>query len=217
MFTNLPFEIIVIDNASRDGTYNLLRNYKNIKVIRNSINTGFSKSINQGIMASQGNYILLLNNDTVLGPNWLVNLMSCIKHRADIGMVGPKSNYVSGMQLQPFNYNGSIEGIIAFMKNFNIPDPKKWFEVFNLSGFCLLIKREVINSVGLLDERFKYGGYEDEDYCRRVMNSGYKLYCAGDTFVYHYGSRTLATNRNFLKHYMENQKKFFIKWNINNG
>ncbi|NHM26784.1 glycosyltransferase family 2 protein [Desulfofundulus sp. TPOSR] len=194
-FTPQPYELVLVDNGSTDGTPAFLLRVPGARVILNRYNRGFAGGCNQGLVTAGGDNLLLLNNDTVVTPNWLGNMLACLHSRPDIGLVGPYSNYAgSGNQL-PVNYS-NIGQMLAFARQFNRPDPARWREHSAdwLSGFCLLTRREVVERVGLFDERFAFGGWEDVDYSRRVQAAGYKLYLAGDVFIHHYGHRSFVAN-----------------------
>lgn len=212
-YTDFPYELVLVDNGSSDGTGWLFKHTPGAKVITNQKNLGFAAGNNQGIKVSEGDYVLLLNNDTVVTAGWLSNLVACLKSSPDIGAVGPRSNYaaVTGMNDLVFK---DFTQMHEFAREFNRPDPAKWVEVEDwLPGFCLLLKREVINRVGFLDERFELGTLEDVDYCRRIRKAGYRLVCAGDTFICHFGSRTFMENNiDIQKVWQENVGKFYEKW-----
>lgn len=208
-----PYELIIVDNASTDGTVEYLQGQRDIKLVLNDKNNGFAKGCNQGIEIASGDYILLLNNDTVSSPGWLRNMITCLKSNKSIGIVGPRSNYVKAPQRVSVEYT-TMEEMLSFSTQFNkAGDPSKWFELEMAVGFCMLIKKEVIDAVGLLDERFGIGFFEDDDYCRRARRKGYKIMCAGDTFIHHFGSASFIGNKvdyNRLVH--ENWIKYNAKW-----
>ncbi|AZO93846.1 glycosyltransferase [Iocasia frigidifontis] len=212
-YTKKPFELIFVDNGSTDGTVDYLQRIREAKLILNKENLGFSKGVNQGLELARGEEILLLNNDTIPSHNWLSNLQKCLYSRPEIGIVGPRSNYAGGRQGGIAGDFSTINQIHSFSKEFNIPNPCKWHEVELITGFCMLIKKRLIDQLGLFDERFKYGMFEDCDYCKRALNHGYKLYCAGDTFIYHVGSRSFHQNNlNMAEIFYHNKRLFEEKW-----
>jgi len=210
--TSEPYELILVDNGSVDGTAEYFDSLEEAKVIKNHENLGFAEGCNQGIRISKGNYILLLNNDTVVTENWLSNLIACAESDSQIGLVGPRSNYVSGLQLLEVEYE-SLDEMQDFARQFSVRDPAKYFDLDRLVGFCLLIKKEVIDKIGLLDEQFEIGNFEDDDYCLSARRAEYRLVCAGDTFIHHFGAKTFAGNAiDYGKQMRENQTKFLKKW-----
>ncbi|MFT8887387.1 MAG: glycosyltransferase [Ethanoligenens sp.] len=206
------YEIIVVDNHSTDGTVGWLKNQKDIRLIENQENKGFAAGCNQGIgIAEKGNDILLLNNDTMVTPSWLENLQACLHSAENIGAVGPVSNYCSnGQQITAnFNERGSI---FAFANTYNRANPR-YKQKIKLVGFCMLIKREVVDTVGLLDERFFPGNYEDDDYSFRIEQAGYCLMLSQNTFVYHSGSVSFQKDPiKFRQVLAENAHRFADKW-----
>lgn len=214
-FTNKnEYELIIVDNASTDGTVEWLKKQKDIKVIYNRDNLGFPKGCNQGIKIAQGENILLLNNDTVVTYNWLENLVKCLYSDESIGAVGPVTNSLAYYSTIPVSYN-SIEEMHEFAREYNLLDKEKWEERLKLVGFCLLIKREVINKIGLLDEIFTPGNYEDDDYSLRMRKAGYKLIFCKDTFIHHFGSVSWKKEyKDFSNLLSKNHQLFIDKWNI---
>lgn len=207
------YEIIVVDNNSTDGTVEWLKEQSDIKLILNKENLGFPKGCNQGIQVAElSNDILLLNNDTIVTPNWLRNLSICLYSSKNVGAVGCVTNSASYYQAIPVKYK-DINGMIEFAKSFNISCPEKWEQRVKLVGFCMLIKRNVLNKVGLLDEIFTPGNFEDDDLSFRIQQAGYKLLLCKDTFIHHFGSTSFKENpdkyNNLLKN---NAKKFEEKW-----
>ncbi|MBU3143979.1 glycosyltransferase [Clostridium sp. CF012] len=209
------YEIIVVDNNSTDGTVDWLNNQLEIKKIFNKEGLGFPKGCNQGINIAKGDNILLLNNDVVVTPNWLKNLNKCLYSSEDIGAVGAVTNMCGYYQQIRADYN-NMEEMISFAVKYNISDKNKWEERLKLIGFCISFKREVIEKVGLLDERFTPGNFEDDDYSLRIRKSGYRLMLCKDTFIHHYGSVTFAENPyEYYEVLKVNRKKFEEKWGFN--
>lgn len=209
-----PYEIIVVDNASTDGTDAYCR-MNGITFISLPENRGFPAACNMGLLLASGDELLLLNNDVVVSREWLANLKRALYSAPNIGIVGPVTNYASGRQQVKTEY----EGLTAFHKAaelFNFPDPSKWIEVRRLVGLCFLFKRELLTSVGLLDERFSPGHYEDDDYCYRAKLRGYRLLIAGDCLVHHEGSASFRQVYNTgLQALVERNRLVFMeKWNV---
>jgi GT2 family glycosyltransferase len=156
--TKEPYEIIVVDNGSEDRTIEYCLDEK-ITFVSLPMNVGFPGACNIGMKVASGDALLLLNNDVVVTENWLSNMLKCLCSSREIGIVGPCTNEVSGNQ-----------------------------QVERLVGFCFLIKRELVERIGYLDEQFAPGYYEDDDYCHRAKQAGYELRIAGDVLVYHRGT-----------------------------
>ncbi|WP_196592585.1 glycosyltransferase [Pectinatus sottacetonis] len=213
----LKYEIIVVDNASTDQTTEWLRKQKDIKCIFNSENKGFSAGCNQGIRKSNGTEILLLNNDTIVMPNWLRNLRIALYSSDKIGAVGPVSNSCSNLQAINVNYESdNFFKMLEFGKNYNqISNSQKWQEKVKLIGFCMLIKKSVVDKVGFLDEQFFPGNFEDDDYSLRIIKAGYDLLQCNDTFIHHFGGVSFkGYNQKYANIIIENHSKFFNKWGI---
>ncbi|TFE24965.1 bifunctional glycosyltransferase family 2 protein/class I SAM-dependent methyltransferase [Cohnella luojiensis] len=213
--TNTPpndYEIIVVDNGSTDGTVEWLRAQSDLQVIYNKDNAGFPKGCNQGMALAKGDNLLLLNNDTIVTPRWLGQLLSCLYSDDWIGGVGPVTNaaaYYSALQV-PYQ---TLEDMIPFAEQYNRTDPSKWEERLKLVGFCLLIKREVYEAVGDLDERFSPGNFEDDDYSLRIRQAGYRLMLSTDTFIHHEGSASFREDpQSFYALMQTNSRKFAQKW-----
>jgi len=187
-----PYELILVNNASQDGSGPYLRRLaraRNVRLIENRENRFFAGGNNQGIALARGRYVLLLNPDTVVGPQWLERLVACAERDPEAGVTGPFTNGAVGHQLVRQPRYRSLEGFPAFAAACAMANDGRAREVHRLIGFCLLIKREVIERVGLLDERFGPGGYEDYDYCVRARQAGYKILLAEDVFIHHFGGK----------------------------
>lgn len=207
------FEIIVIDNNSTDGTREWLKKQKDIKSVLNSENRGFPTGCNQGInLAKKQNDIFLLNNDTVLMPNSIFNLRMGLYYKEIVGATGAVSNCVPYYQeiLEKFK---SYEEYVDYAYRNNITDESRYEERVKLIGFAMFIKRRVLNEVGLLDERFTPGNFEDDDLSLRIILSGHKLMLCKDSYIHHFGSVSFKKNgKEFNKLLKTNSYKFKEKW-----
>lgn len=206
-------EVIVVDNGSHDGTQDYLKQIPSIKTIFNETNKGFAKACNQGLEAASGDNVLFLNNDTVVTNHWLEPMIKLLYHNDKIGMVGPVSNYVSGPQQISVDYT-SLEGIEDFSQRHCMRHRGKSRSVLRLVGFCLLVKKEVLDKIGCFDERFGGGSFEDDDLCLRALQAGYQLKIALDSFVHHHGHATFSGNPDISisRLYQVNRQAFVDKW-----
>ncbi len=207
------YEIIVVDNNSTDGTIEYLKSQDNLRVIYNDYNAGFPKGCNQGIEIAKGDSILLLNNDTIVTPNWLNNLDKALYSNEDIGVVGAISNSCSNGQAINVIYQ-NIDEMIDFANLINMQEPTDKYELKQyLVGFCYLVKKSVIDKVGLLDERFTPGNFEDNDLSLRILLEGYKLLLCKNVFIHHFGSTSFRSNmESYINIYNTNKNKFDDKW-----
>ncbi|MEX1030830.1 MAG: glycosyltransferase family 2 protein [Paenibacillaceae bacterium] len=207
--TEQPYEIIIVDNGSSDGTADFCRQ-EQIDFISLATNLGFPIACNKGLRLASGESLLLLNNDVIVSRNWLDNMQRCLYSRRDIGIVGPLTNYASGKQQIDMPYTN----VEQMSLELNEPDSTKWQQVDRIVGLCMLFKRELMENIGLLDERFSPGHYEDDDYCMRARNAGYRLIMSGDVFIFHHGSASFAQqDETKIKQLIEfNRHQFMEKW-----
>lgn len=215
--TSEPHEIIFVDNGSKDGTIKWLRtlvtNNLNYRLIENTKNFGFSRGCNQGIEASSGEYILLLNNDVVVTEKWLAGILECLNSAPDIGIVGPMTNNISGPQkVHEVGYS-SITDLETYARDFRKQNRYRRISCRRVVGFCMLFRRRLVEDIGLLDESFGTGNFEDDDFCLRAALSGYHNLIAGDVFLHHYGSRSFIGNKiDYGSSISGNRKIFSSKW-----
>jgi GT2 family glycosyltransferase/2-polyprenyl-3-methyl-5-hydroxy-6-metoxy-1,4-benzoquinol methylase/Tfp pilus assembly protein PilF len=211
-YTDEPYELIVVDNASTDDTRDYLRSLAGVRVIANADNRGFPAANNQGIRAAAGQQVLLLNNDTLVTTGWLRRLLRALHSDAKVGLAGPCSNCVSGEQQVPVRYD-DLAGLDGFAWDWGKAHDGVLVDTDRLVGFCLLIRREVLDRVGPLDERFGLGCFEDDDYCLRALRAGYRAVIARDAFVHHFGGRTFAgSGVDYAALMQHNQQLFRGKW-----
>lgn len=211
--TKVPYEIIVVDNASTDGTSAYLTELGGqvrYRLLDN--NRGFAGAINVGMLMAKGRTIVLLNNDVIVTEQWLENLLVCLNSDEAIGMVGPVTNYISGAQQIEVPYT-KIEDMPKFARENNQSNPSRWQRTDRLTGFCLLFRRELFESVGYFDEGYEIGNYEDDDYNIRVRLLGRSLVIAQDSFIHHFGSVSMkALGDKFMEVNDKNQFYYMDKW-----
>lgn len=206
------YEIIVVDNHSTDDTVNWLKRQKDIKTIFNNENKGFPAGCNQGIAISTGSEILLLNNDTIVTTKWLTSLKTALYSDEKVGAVGPVSTNCANQQAISVDYKDICE-LPAFAQKYNVLNSEKWEEKIKLVGFCMIIKRSVVDLIGFLDERFTPGNFEDDDYCFRIIQAGYRLLLCNDTFIHHFGSISFnQKSKEYQELLRKNSLKFKEKW-----
>lgn len=206
------YQLIIVDNCSTDGTREWLMDQTDILTIFNEENVGFPKGCNQGIGVATGDNILLLNNDVLVTANWLELLNDCLYSSEDVGAVGPVSNSAYGDQEIPANYS-TLDEMWSFSNSYNANTNPDWEQKLKLIGFCMLIKREVVDKVGLLDEIFSPGMCEDSDYSLRIIKAGYKLILCRNVFIHHFGSTSFGEmQEQRQKLWSGNREKFEQKW-----
>lgn len=208
------YELIVIDNASADGSAEWLADQRDIKLMANSENVGFPAGCNQGIeAAAPENDIFLLNNDTIVMQNSLFNLRMGLYASETIGAAGSVTNHAANDQMVDETFAAPSDSV-AYARKCNVPgrnvlEFKAW-----LVGFALLIKRSVLDRVGLLDTLYTPGNYEDNDICVRISKAGYSMVLCHNSFIFHWGSMSFDSleNEKFNGIIAVNREKFIDKW-----
>ena len=214
------YEIIIIDNNSQDGTRDYLndltKNHSNISVLLNDQNSGFAKANNQGIEKARGEYLIFLNNDTIVTRGWITNLVKHLDKNPNLGMVCPVTNSIGNEAKINVNYR-NLEQMEEFANSYTRDHFNQLYEDINvLALFCVAIKREVIERIGCLDESFGLGMFEDDDYSYRLKEEGYKIACAEDVFIHHYGGASFKKmqDKEYEKLFNKNKIIFENKWKM---
>jgi GT2 family glycosyltransferase len=211
-------ELIIVDNASTDGTQDFLKRLDkekyNVKIVLNEVNKGFAGGNNQGIQIANGEYLVLLNNDTVVTYGWLGKLINILEKNKMAGMAGPVTNSAGNEAQIDVNYT-TIEEMEKFAEEYTARFEDNHFEVEMLAMFCVIAKSSVIKEVGPLDEQFGLGMFEDDDYAMRIKEKGYIMLCTKEVFIHHFGKSSFKqfSEEKYFKLFEENRKKFEIKWN----
>jgi GT2 family glycosyltransferase len=210
------FEVIVVDNSSSDGTQayltDMMEREPRLRCVFNKSNRGFAGGNNDGLKIASGSFLILLNSDCVVTKNWIEGLTALPAQDPAIGLAGPVSNSV-GNEQRIFTRGITPEEIIEEGLTWVSNSRGGRFETEMLSFFCVAMRRDVLDRVGMLDEDFGLGFYEDDDYCMRARHAGYKLVCAEDVFVYHRGGGSFGRVGNETRKMMkENRRKFENKY-----
>jgi GT2 family glycosyltransferase len=217
---DIPFEVIVIDNLSSDRTPEWIReNAPSVRLTVNSENVGFAKANNQGIRESRGEYILFLNTDTVIEPQAVAILLEKLKSDRKIGAVGPallcgERNYqVSFGQKVSFFREIIQKMVLNPYYKFRLKRGVKKRRVGWLSAACLLTRKDILEEVGLFDEKY-FLYFEDIDLCARMRKKGYVLEYLPEARVYHLGGASTEGLKLFSRyHYRKSQLYFYQKHN----
>jgi GT2 family glycosyltransferase len=216
--TSLPFELILIDNNSSDSTgeylTQLAASKNKVKVFLNKENAGFPGGINQGIKAASGMYILVANNDILVTENWLNRMVEAAENNPSVGIVGPVSNSVSGVQVDKDAKYSTIEEMFEYAAKVSTANKGKSFIFPRIAFLCTLVKKEVIDKIGGLDERFSPGNFEDDDFCLRAQMAGYKALVLQDVFIHHFGSKSFTAEgtQKYIARLEKNKQIFVNKW-----
>jgi GT2 family glycosyltransferase len=213
------YELVVVDNGSSDGTPEYLRQlakkHGHIRLHLNSVNRGFAGGNNDGLSLANGEYLVLLNNDTLVPDQWLKKLLHLLEINPTVGLVAPVTNSAGNEQcielsgLNERNFQKTAERYTDRHRGV-------WFTTSKLGFFCVAMPRAVFEKTGYLDENFGIGMFEDDDYCLRVLQNGYALAVVEDCFVYHKGS--VSFKKLSLESYHElfnrNKSYFYDKHNV---
>jgi GT2 family glycosyltransferase/tetratricopeptide (TPR) repeat protein len=191
--TRPPYELIVVERGPSGDAAAPMQQLlsrpgpSRVEVVRNETEPGFALGCNEGLARSRGRYIVFLDGETVLTPHWLEALIALALHDwPSVGLVGPVANAAPAPQAVAEDYPG-LNGLDGFAAQRRRTWGGRMTPVNRLGGFCLLTRREVLDRIGGLDERFGIGPYADADLCLRAREAGLRLLLAQDVFIHHSG------------------------------
>jgi GT2 family glycosyltransferase len=207
-----PDEILLVDNASTDETATLERLHHCVRVLPQADNRGFAAAVNVGIRSSGGELVLVLNNDTQAASNLLQELARVLTSSPWIGATAPVSNHVKGPARLPVGDRGKhVDGRRDLATALQDTAPLQ--DVDTLAGLCLLLRRSTFEQVGLFDERFGHGNFEDDDLSLRLRLHGYRLVVARRAFLHHEGHATFRALGMDIEAQIDQRRRQFIdKW-----
>jgi len=201
-YTHSQYRMIIIDNGSDEKTKKLLADFKsshdNALLIRSEDNLGWVRAVNRGIELSKAPYVCIMNNDTVVETDgWLARLISIAENEPDMGLVNPE-------------FGDEKKARITAR-----PSARPFIEIDFCRGYCIIIKRAVIDKIGGLDEAYGLGYYDDDDYSVRAIRAGFRCVRASGVTVRHLRDSTFSTmfadeKRRTL--HQKNKELFYAKW-----
>jgi GT2 family glycosyltransferase len=205
----VDYRIIIIDNASDSDTKKYLEGLargegQKVLLHRNERNTGFIRAANCGISLSDAPYICILNNDTITSDGWLGTMIDIAESGKDIGIVNPSSNNLG----QRPERGEPIERYASSLSS----QKGRFVELGTAIGFCMLIKREVIDRIGVFDEVYGMGNFEDTDFSRRAVKEGYRCVRACGAYVYHRENTSFKRLSTFEDDFRRNREIFEFRW-----
>lgn len=214
-----PLEVILVDNNSTDGsTEYIKKNFPWVKVVQNSENVGFAQGNNIGCKNATGDYVLFLNNDTVVTPDFLRVLINSMQKDSRIGCIQPQMRIMDNTTLQDeaggYLTHGGFLYHYGYKKSHKLKIYHQRREAFSLKGACILIPRKVFLEVGEFDADF-FIFFEETDLCYRLWLAGYKVVYDPSVYIYHtvggdtkdrysYERRIYLTFKNMTCSYLKN-------------
>lgn len=204
-----------MDRASRDWLGVVSDRESTITVIRNDVNAGFARAANQGLRGTRGEFVVLLNDDTVVGPGWLSRLVAHLERDGTLGLVCPCTNEIGNSAKVPASY-ADLDGMerLATARAFDLAGGRSDMQTIAL--FCAAARRSTLESVGFLDERYEVGMFEDDDLSLAVRRAGKGLAVARDAWVHHVGQASFArlSDDDYLRIWEANRRRFEEKWQV---
>lgn len=217
--TAVNWEILVVDNASPDDQVDWLkRSFPDIRIIYAPENKGFAAGNNLGIGHASGEYILLLNPDTVVTPGFIFPLIECFEKDPKVGLASPKIKYYNEPEI--IQYAGYSKISPFTLRSTAYGDNKQDQGQFNQSfytayghGAAMIVRRSILAVTGLMDEAY-FLYYEEMDWCHRIRKSGFKIRYVAASLVYHKESQSVKPSSPLKVYYMTRNRMLFARKNL---
>lgn len=205
----LDVRVVVVNDGSDAETTAWLRGRCGddpaLALIEHPRNLGYTRAVNSGLRATTAQYLVTLNSDTLVSDGWLKGMLRCMASDRELGIVGPLSNAASWQNVpELFDSHGSFlvnvlpPGVdaAAMARVVAAASKRRYPKVPFVNGFCFLMRREVVDTIGFMDEASFPEGYgEENDYCVRAADAGFKLAIADDVYVFHAKSKSFGHTR----------------------
>ncbi len=213
------FEVIAVDNASPDTTPAYLAALSarepRLRCIFNADNRGFAAANNQGIAQSRGEFVILLNNDTVVPPGMIGRLVRHLRRDPRLGILCPTTNFCGNEAKVDAGY-AQMSEMPAFAARRADQFRGRVFDIAVAAMYCVALRRKVLEEIGPLDETYGVGMFEDDDFAIRARNAGYRVACAEDAYVHHVGQGSFRklSPAEYEELWKKNQAYFEKKWGL---
>ncbi|MCK4248200.1 MAG: methyltransferase domain-containing protein [Candidatus Omnitrophica bacterium] len=213
--TQCPYKLIIINDGSDAETTAWINDQTDVLSLQNIHSLGFPTACNLGLECVDTPFCMIINSDVKVTPGWLCKMLATMSANENIGILGPMTNRASGPQVDTgINYRNDQE-LNAYAKKLEMGYRPRLKTFERIVFFCALIRSELISKIGLLDESFGLGNFEDDDYCIRSIKAGYKNVIDQGVFVHHYGSQTFKTqNLDYVKIMKTAEARFRAKWGL---
>lgn len=211
-------EIIVVDNASPESPLAIQEEFPGVILIQNGKNMGFAAANNQGIRRASGKYILLLNNDVVVTPDFLEPMVQKLESNPEIGAISPKIRFYNEPNL--IQYAGYTPMNLVTMRNHAIGYRQEDNGQYNQSrstafahGAAMMLPISVIREIGMMSEMY-FLYYEELDWSYRIRKAGYKIWYQAESMIHHKGSLTTARLGSLKAYYLQRNRLLFVRRNL---
>ncbi|HET6459733.1 MAG TPA: glycosyltransferase family 2 protein [Syntrophales bacterium] len=219
---DISYEVIVVDNASEDGSVTMLKEkYPDVRLIENKENRGFGAANNQAMRIMTGRYALLLNTDTILTENAVRELYTFMENHPDAAMACGQLRNADGSKQ---NSIANFPDLLTLLTNTSLLEyvfpgryPSKRYsydkpiEVDSCIGACLLVRKKAIDEVGMFDERYFFF-FEETDWAYQMRRSGWRVFHVPTAFIYHMQGRSIGRDIRSRIEFYRSRYQFFEKW-----
>lgn len=208
--TDVPCRLFIVDNGSEPPGREFLRSVRpqgavqDVVLLQNDTNEGFPRGMNRGLQASRAPSVCLLNNDLVFTPGWLSRMLEVAQQHPELGVLNPESSTFGRYPPRGVSLDAYAQSL----------DAKRglYVEVGMCIGFCMLIRREVLSRIGFLTEEVERIFFEDEDYCMRAQEAGFRCAVVSSAYVHHAEHRTVKRMGERERIFRRNQRWCEAKW-----